>query len=189
MTQAVIDDTNPDLGTGSGDDALDVDTLVSNYKQEMKPASGQQYKPEDVNAIASFVKQQQQEAQQKEIDSAINSAVGTIKEGLGDLKISEKMIKRYMNGMASEHQDLVDAFNARNDNPKAWAEAQKKVLTEIKDEFSIDNEVTEDREALIAAVRGTSSKPVTEEAPDFSSMSDREFNAHKMKLRKESRRG
>lgn len=192
MTQAVIDDTNPDLGAGSGDDALDVDALVSNYKQEMKPAdSGQQFKPEDVSAIASYVKQQQEAEQQKELDSAIGAAVSTIKEGLGDLKLSDKMIKRYMNGMASEtdQKDLVDAFAARAENPKAWAAAQKKVLNEIKEEFAVDQEVTEDREALVAAVRGTSQSKPKDETPNFAAMSDAEFNAYKMKLRMEGRKG
>lgn len=189
--QTVIDDANPDLGTGSGDDALEVDTLVSNYKQEMKPASEQQIKPEDVSEIASYVKQQRVAEEQKELDTAIGAAVNTIKEGLGDLKLSDKMIKRYMNGMASEadQKDLVDAFATRAENPKGWAAAQTKVLNEIKEEFAVDQDVTDDREALVAAVRGTSQSKPKDETPDFASMSDAEFNTYKMKLRKGGRKG
>ena len=98
---------------------------------------------------------------------------------IGNRNISERLAKGFVRDYVADNPKMEDAFNKRNENPQAYNKMIEILEKEFGNEWSnsgIDAQATEDREAVSAAVRGSStSAPTDGPAPDYSNMSDAEY--------------
>lgn len=96
--------------------------------------------------IAQFLTAEQQKRVMESTKADIDSAVGKIKEVVGDLK--PKVIEAALDGMVREDPKLKAIWNNRNKNPAAWDKAVQVVSKQIADDFSVKVDP-----ALVAAQR------------------------------------
>lgn len=111
---------------------------------------------------------------------------GAIKEVKGDLDVPDFAVRGWLSEIAEQNPKINEIWNNRQNDPKA----AKKLLASLKNDFlkqgskikGVDPQATADREAVAAAVRGTSTKAPEPAAPKYGDMSDAEFNALVQKL-------
>lgn len=189
--QAVASDANEAENQTSEETSApdELDQLLSEYDQETKSEQPQpEVKPEQVNEVVGWVQQQRQQQEKQEFEADVKSAVDSIRESTEDLDVplSDKVIKGFLFAQAEEDPKIGEAFQKRKENPKAWNAALNRAKKALREEFSVDQRATQDREAVAAAVRGANQKqPEPDEGPDVSAMSDQEFAQYKMKLRRQ----
>jgi hypothetical protein len=173
MSEQAAIETNPQ-GTSGGESEDALDSLLDEFKQKTEPQKPA-VSTEDFSEVVQYVKQQQVESVKKETEEGISSAVASIKEGL-DVSVPDRAIRGMLFDLAESNEEFVNAFNNRNNNPQAWNKVLKAFQKEVADEFQIDPGATNDREALKQAVHSSKSETQpTEEQPDYSKMSDADF--------------
>jgi len=88
-----------------------------------------------------------------------------------------------LDGRAKRDPALREAFANRASNPRGWARIEKALNAEYSQRFQsrVDANATADREAVSAAVRGTSTKVPEQRAPNYGAMTDAEFAKEKAK--------
>lgn len=183
MNQAVTETKPAEDQTVEEQGAQDeLDSLLEEFTEETKPTE----QPNDeISEVVNWAKQQQQKEAKQTDDNDLNSAMESIKGSLDDIGFTptDGMIHGMMQHIASKDPKIQEAFTKRFQNPRAWDEAVKRLTHSIKEDLSIDQKATSDREALASAVRNASTKqPTQEEAPDLNSMSDTDFANFKMGL-------
>lgn len=167
-----------DDSTTGAQGAQDLDSILNEYesktRQEPPKSDGLESKVDQIYQVF-----QQQEQEKTEAD--INAAVTSVK---GDIDIDPDLVRGYLEVTASKDKDFQKAFENRKSNPTQWNKALEKVQGTFNEMFSkIDRKATEDTQDLVSAVTGSNqSKPRPEEAPDYSKMSNAEFNAEMRKL-------
>src|SRR5512139_1927175 len=112
---------------------------------------------------------------------------GIIKDFKGDKALPDYVVNGWINHVAGSDQRIVTAFNQRHTNPQAWKKVQAGLKAQFENEVKklggTDTEVTSDRMAVAAAVKGASSTKAPEaKAPDYGRMSDAEFRELKKNL-------
>lgn len=180
-TQAVVDDQGTESMTAESDvnaQEPSIDDILSEIDKEFESgtktperkvaSSGGDDIAELKNTVDFLIT--------RESTTDINKAVEKI-SGEIDVKIPQKAIKGMLFDMANEDKRISDAFDNRYNDPKTWDKVLKAVSKEIGKEFKglPDQKLSNDRELVTAAVRGASKTTVEDEAPDFSKMSDAEF--------------
>ena len=162
----------------------DLDSLLNEFTEETK--SEQTINPNDVKEAVGWINEQRQQTANEAEQTAINSATETIKEQLGDLDIplTDGMIRGMLEDNARRDPKIRDAFAQRQKNPQAWSEALKRASKNIKEDLSIDQKATSDREAIASAVHSASTQQPTPDTPvDLNTMSDSKFARYKMGLK------
>ena len=182
MTQAM---TETDVAVPATQDegaSDDLETLLNEFQEETKPAP----KTDKVEEAVNWINEERARKAQEEVKSDIESAVKTIGDTLDlDVKPTARVIRGLLRDIAEDDPAIQKAFDHRYANPQAWASAQKRAARLIKEELSIDQQTTSDRNAITSAVKSASTKqPTPEKAPNLSKMSDREFQQYKMGLGK-----
>jgi len=79
-------------------------------------------------------------------------------------------------------RSLERIFNPRHESAehlRAWNQIEKKMMARLYKEAKSqpDQQATEDRAAIAAAVRGSSKAPLPEKPKDYGAMNDAEFKA------------
>ena len=186
--QAVVEQTDAQAtpaveGAGAQDD---LDTLLKEFEgtQETKSETKTETKPdtttEDREAI-EWAKQQRVKTYLDETRSAINEAAKAVK---GDLPVDDELAEGFLHAKAFKDERFKQAFINREKSPDAWSKVLKGMNAEFAKKFADmpDAQVSEDRAAVAAAVRGASTKASEPTPPDFSKMSDAEFRKFKESL-------
>jgi len=111
----------------------------------------------------------------------------TVKSIRGDLDpemFDDATVRGWINARADDDPRLAQAWVNRHNNPKQFEKVVTQLGRDFQKKFSKmpDKGATEDRDAVTAAVRGASTRAPAGQAPDFSRMTDREFQAEKDKL-------
>lgn len=181
-TQTVVDDTQasakPDATVDSArNDGTDLDTLLAQFETETK-------KPEPVSP-APQTQQQQQPVQQLDPNVSrmlnrieredINKLVNSVK---GDADVEDDLVEAWIDAQARRDTRLQRAWLERDANPKAFEQIAKQLGKEFAKRTAKkpDPALTEDREAVAAAVRGASTQRAPESAPPaFGGMSNVDF--------------
>jgi len=162
-------------------DAQDLDALLREYDegtQEPKQA------PSEEKELLEYLKQQRDADLVKQTQEDLNNAVTLVQEGLSDLpvKVSNRVVKGLLNEIAYEDQRLKTAFENRHKNPQAWNRIVKQVRKTVREDFSVDKTLTDDRDAVASAVKSASTTKEADETPNIGRMSDSEFLAYKSSL-------
>lgn len=194
-TQTAVDATDATAkpvveGNDAQTQADDFDTLLSQFDEgEKKPAATTQTQPDPKAGTDNDLK-----ATLEQMKAFVGEAHGlrfrqdmdaTIKDVRGDLDpemFDTDFVESWLDAQARKNPKLATAWTNRHANPKAF----EKVKTELGRQFVgkygklPDKGLTEDREAVSAAVRGASTKAPEQKPPDYSGMSNAEFReAHK----------
>ena len=168
--------TDTDAGAQAEPSLDDVlNSLESEFEQGTAEPQ-QEPKPDSEPAQNTALEERLKVLERERMEADISGAVSTIRDS--GVNASPRVIRAMLNEIADEKPAFASAFANRKSNPEGWTKALNAASREINRELGerIDPGVTEDTEALAAAVRGTSSATTTDdEAPDFSKMSDAEF--------------
>lgn len=191
MNEAVVDEKTEDQKDASGTlDAQedDLDSLLSQWDEDPEP------KPEpdktakdDLRESLEWIRQEKERSIQEQTSRDIDAAVQVIHKEMGET-LSEKAVRRMLNGAAGEDARLRTAWMNRHQNRTGYEKVLKALAKDFSSELAAipDKNITEDREAVSAAVRGASTK-VSDE-PDIpaniASMSDQEFEQWVRKQKK-----
>lgn len=183
--QTVADKSNEASKTTSDDSSAqdDLDKVLNEIDQDFDkdtkvPEKEADTKKDDISDLRSTVDYLTSQVESNDIEKAVESISGAL-----DVQVSKRVIKAYLNDMAIDDPRVRKAFANRYKEPATWARVLKGATKAIRDEFSNlpDKQLTEDREALAATVRGSSRTSSEDEPPNFSRMSDREFDEWKRK--------
>lgn len=126
------------------------------------------------------IEELEQNLAREKTEQEISGLVSRIK---GEDDIDPVLIRGVLNAKADSDPNLLKAFENKNTNPKAWKQVEGKLAEDIRSMLGprIDQRVTEDVAAITAAVRGSSTKAPDPTTPNYSAMSDAEFEAEKRK--------
>lgn len=173
-----VDQPNDSTAETGAQDELE--QLLQEYEKDVpkgEPQAPKQDKPVDTKAITEQVMAQVR--LEAETEKALGEATRAVK---GDLKVSDRVIRAYLDERARENPAIAKLFVDRNKNPGGYNKLLSKLAKDFKSDIGadIDQEATRDREALANAVRGASNK-VPESDEGFNSKqlekaSDAEFN-------------
>lgn len=178
-TQTVVEDTKPPAQQGDKVDGArtedTLDTLLAQYEEQTtKPPPSpsqtqQQEKTVDPDRLSAI--------ENRFFQEDLNKAVTNI---MGDLKVPRRLAMGWVDQMAREDSRIARAFLERSSNPDAWARVEKGLskafAKEMKELNPVDQQATEDREAVAAAVRGASITRAPENAPvNYGKQNNAEF--------------
>ena len=181
----VADDTGKDTPAETGD-ALD--SLLNEYEEATQPKQAEPQQQSETKELLDYFKGQREADYAKQIDDDLKSAVDTVKEALGELPVkpSDRALRGILNEMAVEDPRLKNAFEKRHENPQAWGKVLKSAAKAIQEDFSYDPNLTEDREAVAAAVKSASTATEADDQythESLSKKSDTEFEIWKASLK------
>jgi len=91
-----------------------------------------------------------EERQRQVEETDLNAAVKIIQEGEPALEGKEKLVKSYLGTLANDDKKLVQVWQNRGSNPKAWNAALRAVKSQIAKDFSFsaDPQLTENVRAM-----------------------------------------
>jgi hypothetical protein len=189
MTGTVANANNPDpMDTGNDEQSAqadDLDELLKHYGKEFdedtkKPNTAKDPKEDKLTSIEERLAY----FENKEIQNDVENATSLVMEEIGeDVPVTKKMVKALLNDMASDDPRLNDAFNKQHQNKEAWQKVLKAAAKSIKKEvleFNVDRKLTDDQRAVTAAVMGSKTTATSDDSPNFSKMSDAEFQQWKL---------
>lgn len=169
--QPVVDETNPSAQPegavdSARNDGNDLDTLLAQYDQETK-------KPEPVSPPET---QPQQPPARPQVDPNVSRLLSRfdredlerlVKDVKGDLDFDDDLVEAWIDTQARKDPRLQRAWLEREGNPKAFGQIAKELGKSFAKRASKrpDPALTEDREAVVAAVRGASTHRAPESAP------------------------
>jgi len=186
--QAVTNSSNaPDnqVTEGSGAQEESLDELLSQFDSNQEtPKPAEQPQASNIDDVVSYVNEERQRRQAEEEEADIKKAVTELQSGIKDGDLSYRMTRGFLEAYAVENPSVKKAFEYRHQNPRAWELAQRQALKELKDEISIDNKATQTSNDLAAAVHSASTSMPETETPNFSEMTDLQFQMYKKGLRK-----
>lgn len=188
----------PDAGKGALDN--DLTSLLSEYAAKTtKPAeaaapAAAQPKPDAPSQgndlpskvdqlkllkAAELIESEAKERVTRERDQAVGRTVKAIRGELPDDALHNAAARGWLEEKAASNPALVAAFNDRQNNPQQWA----KIEAQLTREFAAvskrpDSNLTEDREAVSAAVRGTATTPPPAKELNIMQVSDSEAKNH-----------
>lgn len=136
------------------------------------------------NSVQALYEHQRQQQDQKDLDRVVESADALLRDA--GLAVGKDFARRWLLAEAQLDQNLVAAFDARNQSPqheRYYKKQEQKALQRLIDaaKREPDQEATANRMAVAAAVRGTSTKMPELKPPRYGDMTDAEFNAEKKK--------
>lgn len=181
-TQAVVDPTNAGaqpLATEGNAQGSDLESFLNEYeagtKPQPKPVQQQQNTDPNKEVLAEIQSFRQERAQERH-KKDITEAIKTVK---GDVDIPDAFVRGWIDEKAESNKAIQEIWNNRESNPAAL----NRLLTSMKKEFAglnkktIDTEVTADRAAVAAAVRGASTRAPDSKPPNLGKMNNHEYNA------------
>ena len=182
-------DQNPDgngAGDGSGAQTEDLDSILANIDADFEEGTTTQQRPQEDKSAVLEARLAQLEGERASHD--VDGAVTSILDGLeSSTKPSRRIVRGLLKDLADEDPRIGRAFQNRAKDPASWKRVLSGVSRTISKEFedSIDQDVTEGRRALTAALQGKSKTTPNEDADQkryerfVASCSDQEFEEMK----------
>lgn len=179
MAEETVANESESQTTEESAQADDLDTLLSKYSQEFDQETNTSEKASKDDDRVAQLEARLERYESTKVAEDVANAAKIIAEEIGENAPSQRVLKAMLNDMAIEDERLLKAFQNRHNDPQTWNKILKSASKEIKKEFpNVDKNATESRAAVEAAVRG-STQP-SDDKPDFSKMSDAEFQQWKM---------
>lgn len=169
------------------EDKTELDSLLNEYQEENQSdknetqqttQSKQKTQPTaqpdtDTKEVIEYVKQEQR----RKYDEEVN---GLATEVRGEIKVSDKIARAFIEAEASTDQAISNAWINRFQNPAAWNKAKEVLQNRFKEQFKnddIDQKATQDTQEMLSAVtNSSSSKKTPEQPPKFEKMTDSDFS-------------
>lgn len=168
-------------GQDARNDGNDLDTLLAEYDQQVRPAPTPQTQPEQKSGTDAIAKpaadpdvaEVKRYIFKQDMDKTVKSVRGDLDAGY----FKDSLVKAWIEAQAEEDPRLGLAWANRHSNPKQFEKVVDTLGRKFSSEFGKmpDKQATDDREAVTAAVRGASHKAPEGKAPDYSRMSNAEF--------------
>lgn len=181
-TETDVEDT-PSTEEGGAQD-IDLDQVLSEFDQETQETEKGSEQPTE--SLGDEDKAFLNDLKARETDRQITEEVDRMSEYLpDDINLPKTALRAMLEFQASKNPKIAEAFVRRESNPEAWAKVSKKLTSDIAKEFQSqpDKKSTDDREAVIAAVKSVSTTSQEADLPKFSEMNDAQFNAWERKQR------
>ncbi len=166
----------------------DLDSLLSEYESSSEDSqeTTETKSDDDLAEIRRELKEIRERDIRKETRQALDEAVSQVKE-FGELEMDDFLVEGAIHKLASENPKLVQAFQNRGSDPDGFKKVLKGVADTIKSKSKTpDKKLTEDSEAVRAAVRGQGENiEQGSEKPDpakLRGMTNREFEEYKRSL-------
>jgi len=174
--EAVAEETNANLAAVEKrtDDVADLDTLLAEFDQGTQKPAVSQPEPKQP-AIDPATIERIKRVESRLLEEDIN---GAVKQVFGDMKVSPRVAKGWLDQVARENPAVAKAFLNKANDPATWNKFAKSLSKEAEKDFpvsKVDEEATADHAAVAQAVRGASTKVAAEPPPDLSKMSDAEL--------------
>lgn len=183
--QAVAE-TDSQSKTGvEAESAPDLDSILQQYDAEASKAeTTAQPTPEtatipDLKAINARINEFENRVAMEDYKKDMGEFVKKVRGELDSDIFDDVMIEAFVDAQARKDPRLTKAWLNRKTDPKSIEKIAKAMNKSFSDKFSrlTDRKITEDTEAVVAAVRGASTKTPGQDKPvDFKKLSDREFN-------------
>lgn len=182
-TQAVVDEANTPPPAGSEAESArttedDLDKLLADYDAQTKPAAAvsppEPTPPPPVQQVM-VDPERFTRLEQRILQEDLNKAAEVV---AGDTKASRRLVIGFLDQMARENPTLERAFRNQANDPKSWERILHAAAKEFQKDFMqarVDPQATEDRAAVIQAVRGASARQPEERPADYSNMSTQEY--------------
>lgn len=179
MKQTVAEKPNEAAPQTSDDSGAqdDLDKILSEIDQDFEkdtkvPEQKVDKEKDDIAALKGDVDSVVSHLENIDIEKAVESVSSAL-----DVQVPKRVIKAMLNDMAIDDPRVRKAFANRYRDPQTWKKVLKGAAKNIREEFSglPDKQLSDDREALAASVRGASKTQVEDGPPDFSAWSDRRF--------------
>lgn len=189
-TQAVVDDPNAAAkpaveGADARVEGDELEAALSEFDSANQPKDGAKPTPDtkagatdDIKALSAKVERLEREQNEGRFQAAIAPVIQSVRGEIPKDVMSDEEILDWMEGKAKRDERLMSAWVNRHKNPQQWGKVQAGLNRELTKKFSSqpDPNLTEDRQAVAAAVRGTSTKAPDGKAPAYGNMSDQEFS-------------
>jgi hypothetical protein len=171
--------------TNAQDDSLD--DLLKEFESVQEPpkeAKGEQASG-DISEDVKWIRDLREQEESKRVQEAIVQTVEALKEGIDcPVELPLKWWRGRLEEEARENPRITQAWLARESKPDVWKKVQAHLKKQMESELSVRRDMTDDRDAVTAAVRSASKAPMRESvAHDFDSMSDAEFRRLERSLR------
>jgi len=166
------------------DEGDDLDKILSSYDEQVgKPAEGAakptpEQKPGAVNdqlvtEVRGALAEINQVRYRQDMDGMIKAVRGDVNSDIAD----DTLVEAWLDAQARQDPRLQRAWLDRVSNPKQFQKVQQQLAKGFQSKFSKlpDKQATDDREAVAAAVRGTSTKAPEGKAPNYSRLGNNEF--------------
>lgn len=179
--QAVATETDTSSETGKeagGAQEPTVDELLAQFDQKTEPDTKTANLDKGrLEQVFDFVEQQSQREQQERTQKDIESAVKTV---IGESDLDPDYVDAALWRKANKDTAFLNAFQQREKSPEQWSQVLRAMGREMSaKQTKPDQNTTNDREAVAAAVRGASTtkspdgKPITRQS--LKKMDDNEF--------------
>ncbi|MGI9503675.1 MAG: hypothetical protein ACR2RE_11530 [Geminicoccaceae bacterium] len=185
-TQTVADESNAKAKPSTEEQSAQepsIDDLLKEFETDTKPeqtSAKSDVGVDDLKEVVSYVREDRERRDREQTQTDIAGAVKAVK---GDLAIDDDLVEGLLYRKANTDQRFLRAFQLRHESPGTWANMQKAMHRELADKVSAkpDEALTDDRQAVEAAVRSASTGSSEDAPPDFNSMTDQELNAWQRK--------
>jgi hypothetical protein len=109
-----------------------------------------------------------------------NSLIKDLRGDLDENLFPDKLVRAWIDAEARENEDLQHAWMNRDQNARSWGQTKHQLQKQFHSYASRmpDPALTEDREAVAAAVRGSSVAAPMERPADLSRLSNDEFRKY-----------
>lgn len=166
----------------------DIETFLSQFDSATKPApqpnppaKAETTQPENVSI--DEIRAMRAEFQQVAQDRFKREISETVKDIRGDVDpevVDDEMVEAWLDAKARKDPRLAQAFANKANKPREWSQIKSALGREFKKKWDKipDRAVTEDREAVAAAVRGASTKASPEPPANLGGMSTAEYRQH-----------
>lgn len=186
MNDAVVNDQDSASQTTDGDlgaPEKTLDDVLSEIDKEFDKdlqAPDEKQDTEDnteLTDLKNTVDHLMSQTTNQDIDRAVEEISSSI-----EANVPKRAIRGMLNDMAVTDPRLRKAFDNRHSDAATWNKVLKAASKSIQKEFAglPDKSLTDDRDAVSAAIQGASKTIVDDEAPNFSKMTDAEFEEYKL---------
>lgn len=183
----------PSSGADSArNDGQDMDALLAEFDtatktEPAKPAPAADATKPDTALLErlSVVEGMANRIAQSEFKQQMSETVNDVRGDVPKEVVDDDLVEAWLDARARKDPRLAAAWQQKDAKPREWSRIKSELGREFKKKFDKvpDREVTEDRAAVAAAVRGASStKAPAEPAPDLGSMTPYEFQKYKNSL-------
>ena len=186
VVDEVKDEAKPSPETDNAqDDSLE--SLMKEFESVQEPpkeAKGEQAS-EDISEDVRWIRSMREQEESKRTREAIDQTIGALKDGIDcPVDMPNEWWEGRLDVAARKDPRLTQAWLSRESKPEAWKKIQAHLKKQLESELSVRRDLTDDRDAVTAAVRSASKAPVRESvAHDFDNMSDADFRRLTQSLR------
>lgn len=189
--QTVVDEVKAEAKPSpETDNAQDdnLDDLLKEFESVQEPpkkeAKGEQASG-DISEDVKWIRDLREQEESKRVREALEQTVTALKDGVDcPVDLPNTWWEGRLEVEARKDPRIAQAWLSRDAKPDAWRKVQAHLKKQLESELSVRRDLTDDRDAVTAAVRSASKAPVRESvAHDFDSMSDAEFRRLERSLR------